>query len=152
MVERARVLAVIAVVLVVGIMIGSAISQRGRASQGEAAANTPRPGAATEWPEGRVRVDVLNAGGTKGVAQGATEILRDAGLDVVNWGNDARFSDSVSRVVDRVGDTTLARRVAEVLGIELVLSDPDATRLVEVTVKLGPEWTASTPSDGGGGR
>ena len=145
MIERLRVLAVIAIVLVVGIMIGSAISQRGTDAESVAAANAARPGA-LDWPAGRVRVSVLNAGGKSGVAQGATDLLRDSGLDVVHWGNDAEFFDSASRVVDRVGDTILARRVADVLGIGLVLSDPDSTKLVEVTVKLGPEWTAPTPS------
>lgn len=145
--ERLRVLAVVTIVLIVGIMIGSAVSQ-GPSDGGavDAVANTPTETSSSRWGDRRVRVDVLNAGGIRGVAQGATGALRDAGLDVVDWGNDRQFSDSVSRVVDRVGDTILAREIADVLGITTVLSEPDSNRLVEATVKLGPEWaTVQSP-------
>ena len=151
MMDRLRALAVVAVLLVVGIMIGSAITQRGRGVGSEVAANAADGTGAHVWDDGRVRVQVLNAGGTSGVAATATGVLRDLGLDVVDWRNDRQFTDSASRVVDRVGDTVLARQIADALGIEMVLSEPDSTRLVELTVKLGPAWAPPSvepaPSD-----
>ncbi len=142
MADHLRALAVLTVVLIVGIMVGSALTARGGRSASEPAGNPGAADTAAEWPTERLRVEVLNAGGTAGVAQRATGVLRDLGLDVVYWGNDRQFSDSASRVVDRVGDVALARRVADALGIEQVLSEVDSTRLVEATVKLGPTWSA----------
>ncbi len=141
MADHIRAIAVLTVVLIVGIMVGSALTTRGSERPSDAASNRSAADTAAEWPRERLRVEVLNAGGTAGLAQRATGVLRDSGLDVVYWGNDAQFSDSASRVVDRVGDTLLARAVADALGIEHVLSEVDSTRLVEATVKLGPVWS-----------
>lgn len=90
----------------------------------------------------RVRVEVLNGGGTPGAARAATDVLRDAGFDVVAFQNAQNFADRPSVVIDRVGRPALARRVAGALGLDTVESEPDSTRLLEVTVILGTDWTA----------
>jgi hypothetical protein len=95
-------------------------------------------------PEGRVRVEVLNGGGMAGAARRATDLSRDAGFDVVYFGNAASFDHAESHVVDRVGRPELARAVAEVLGIHNVLSDPDPDLYVDVSVVLGRDWEPST--------
>jgi hypothetical protein len=100
---------------------------------------------------GRVRVEVLNGGGLEGVAWDATRSLRDRGFDVVYYGNAETYSDDPSVVMDRVGDLETARSVAEALGILQVVSDPDSTRLVDVTVRLGPDWTGRGLEDAGTG-
>ena len=146
MLDHLRALAVLTVVLIVGIMVGSAITSSDEGPGDELLLNRASPDDPLDRPRERLRVEVLNAGGTPGLAQRATGLLRDVGVDVVNWGNDAQFSDSVSRVVDRVGDTLLARRVADALGIEHVLSEVDSARLVEATVKLGPSWSFDPPA------
>jgi len=93
------------------------------------------------WSEGRVRVEVLNVGGVSGMAAGATRKLRDAGFDVVDFGDSRPFDSSrPSEVVDRVGRTDIATAVAEVLGIDNVQSDPDPNLYVDVSVLLGSEW------------
>lgn len=137
--ERLRTLGVLTVVLAVGVMLGSAVSQ---------CAQTPVPDvpAVVEYapPPGgrdRVRVEVLNAGGQSGMALRATDYLREHGIDVVSWGNASEFSEDPSAVVDRVGDAALAAWLGETLGIESVSTQPDSSRLVEATVRLGPEWT-----------
>lgn len=84
------------------------------------------------------RVEVYNSSGKAGLARDATQLLRDAGFDVVMIGN-ATGSDT-SRVVDRVGRKPLAESVARTLGITRVVSEPDSTRLVEVSVYLGADW------------
>lgn len=91
-------------------------------------------------PEGRVRVEVLNGGGMAGAARRATDLSRDAGFDVVYFGNASSFEHTESEVVDRVGRPELARAVAEVLGIHNVLSDPDPDLYVDVSVVLGRDW------------
>lgn len=94
-------------------------------------------------PEGRVRVEVLNGGGMAGAARRATDLSRDAGFDVVYFGNASSFDHAESEVVDRVGRPELARAVAEVLGIRNVLSDPDPDLYVDVSVVLGRDWEPS---------
>lgn len=105
---------------------------------------TPGPegarGPATRAPDERVRVEVLNAGGVAGVARTATEELRAAGFDVVQFGNARTFDRDSSVVVDRVGRVDLAEAVARTLGIPNVLSEPDPNLFVEVTVLLGRTW------------
>lgn len=104
-------------------------------------------------PSRRVTVDVRNGGGVPGVARAATERLREIGYDVVRFGNDDTFDLDSSVVVDRIGDLEMAAAVAQALGISTVQSDPDPNLFVEVTVRLGADWTAasSAPEGGGGG-
>jgi hypothetical protein len=91
-------------------------------------------------PAERVRVEVLNAGGVAGLARAATLELRDIGFDVVHYGNANTFDRDSSAVVDRVGRPELARAVADALGLDGVVSDPDPDLFVDVTVLLGKEW------------
>lgn len=91
-------------------------------------------------PSERVRVEVLNAGGVSGQAREATVCVRDLGFDVVSFGNAGSFDRDSSAVVDRVSRAELARAVGEILGIELVITDPDPNLFVDVTVLLGKDW------------
>ena len=93
-------------------------------------------------PEGRIRVEVLNAGGVQGMARDATEWLRELGFDVVDVGNAASFDpERESVVIDRVGRADMAQAVADALGIDIVRSEPDPNLYVDVSVLLGSEWT-----------
>lgn len=97
--------------------------------------------AAVVWDGGRVRVDVQNGGGVTGMASAATDILRPVGFDVVKIGNAPTFDpDRPSVVIDRIGRVDQAQAVAKALGIDNVLSEPDANLYVDVTVVLGREW------------
>ena len=98
-------------------------------------------------PEGRVRVEVLNGGGISGAARRATDLSREAGFDVVYFGNARSFDHVESQVVDRVGRPDLARAVAEALGIHNVLSDPDPDLYVDVSVVLGSDWQPDADPD-----
>ncbi len=94
------------------------------------------------WTGSRVRVEVLNGGGVAGMARSATEHLRDAGFDVVDFGNADTFDEGrPSSVVDRSGRIDAARAVAETLGIDSVHSEPDPNLYVDVTVVLGRGWS-----------
>ncbi|HWE41360.1 MAG TPA: LytR C-terminal domain-containing protein, partial [Gemmatimonadaceae bacterium] len=73
-------------------------------------------------PEGvRIKVQVLNATRTRGLARRATMHLRDRGFDVVDIGTDANTRDSVL-VLDRSGHPEWAKLVARALGGGQVLS------------------------------
>jgi hypothetical protein len=98
-------------------------------------------------PAGRVRVQVLNASGTHGLARSATDVLRDRGFDVVETGNAPRGTDpSASVVYDRVGRLDVARQAADALGIRRVEARRDANLLLDVTVVLGRDWRPPQPA------
>ena len=90
--------------------------------------------------DGRVTVEVLNAGGVSGVAREATAALRAAGFDVVSFGNASSFDQVESVVVDRIGDPNPALSVASVLGIRNVRSEPDSNLYLDISVLLGSQW------------
>jgi hypothetical protein len=87
----------------------------------------------------RVRVEVLNATSTRGLAQRATDLLRDKGFDVVEIGNSPDRVDS-TLVLDRSNHPDWARRVAAAMGGAQVVARPDSARYVDVTVLIGPNW------------
>jgi hypothetical protein len=100
--------------------------------------------ASASAPEGtRIRVQVLNATTTRGLARRATMHLRDRGFDVVELGTappQQRLDTTV--VLDRSGNAEWAERVARALGNARVESRADSSRYLDVTVLLGRSWRA----------
>jgi hypothetical protein len=89
----------------------------------------------------RVRVQVLNATMTRGLARRATELLRDRGFDVVDVGTAApREQGDSTFVLDRSGHPDWAQRVAAAMGAARVISRPDSSRYLDVTVLVGASW------------
>src|SRR5690606_30255686 len=86
----------------------------------------------------QVRVEVLNGTNRAGLARSATERLRDAGFDVVYFGNGPRTDSTV--VLDRTGRPEAARAVAEALGVQKVDSRPDPGLYLDATIILGADW------------
>jgi hypothetical protein len=91
----------------------------------------------------RIKVEVLNATNVRGLARRATFALRDAGFDVVGYGNDPDLRDS-TLVLVRSGKTDWAERLARVLGGARVESRPDSSRYLDITVLLGSDWRPPT--------
>lgn len=87
----------------------------------------------------RIKVEVLNASGQRGLARRAMFALRDAGFDVVRFANDPERRDS-TLVLARSGNEDWARLVARALGGARVESRPDSLRYLDVTVRLGADW------------
>lgn len=103
------------------------------ASLGDATSPAPQPE--------RIRVEVLNAAGVSGLARRVTERLRDAGFDVVFYGNagaDTR-RDSTT-ILDRGGDPAAVAAVADELGVTRVESAVDTTLYLEATVVIAEDW------------
>jgi hypothetical protein len=91
-------------------------------------------------PDGvRIRVEVLNATSTSGLARRATFHLRDRGFDVVASGNAREPRDSVL-VLDRSGHPEWAQLVARAMGGAAVEARPDSSRYLDVTVLVGAAW------------
>ncbi len=143
--ERLQGLVVVGVVLAAGIFIGSAVSQWRPLPQEEPAAQPPRN--ATAAGLGRVRVEVLNAGGREGMARLATDHLRDRGFDVVYFGNAEDFGQDSTMVLDRVARPQAAYAVGQALGTDWVESQPDANLYLDVTVLLGSGWVPDVSVD-----
>ena len=137
--ERLRALVLLGVVLAAGIFIGSAVSQWNPLPQQEIVEPPPRNFTAAGL--GRVRVEVLNAGGREDMARLATDHLRDRGFDVVYYGNAEEFGQDSTIVLDRVA----AAAVARALGTDWVESQPDTTLYLDVTVRLGRGWIPDAP-------
>ncbi len=86
---------------------------------------------------GRIRVQVRNGSGIPGAAGEVTEYLRDAGFDVVDFGNAEEFDEPRTVVIDRVGARERALEVAAALRGVPVRSDVDTTLYLDVTVLVG---------------
>ena len=85
----------------------------------------------------RIRVQVRNGSGIPGAAAEVTEFLRDAGFDVVDFGNAEEFDEPRTVVIDRVGAPDRAREVAAALRGVPIRSAVDTTLYLDVTVLVG---------------
>ena len=91
----------------------------------------------------RIRVQVLNATATRGLARRATGYLRDRGFDVVGMATARQARDS-TLVIDHGGNPEWARLVARAFGGATVEQRPDSSRYLDVTVLIGRDWTPPT--------
>ena len=118
----------------VALLVGGYLLVRSRRQ----APSAPSPSA--HAPEGvRIKVQVLNATRTRGLAQRVRRHLRDRGFDVVEVGTAPPSADS-ALVIDRSSHPDWARLVAEALGGARVESRPDSSRYLDVTVVVGAAW------------
>lgn len=148
--------AVLALALVVGGFLTS--TWLAHSGGGEPAAGVPEdgpPGFSAE-ERGRIRVEVRNGSGIAGAAGRTTEFLRDAGFDVVDFGNADRFDHERTVVVDRVGHPRRAREVAAALRGVPIRTDPDSSLFLDVTVVIGEDLeevlSRRDPEPGAGSR
>jgi hypothetical protein len=93
----------------------------------------------TAPPNTRVRVEVINATRTSGLARRVTRLLRDRGFDVVKYSTSSLTQDSTI-VLDRTDHPEWARLVGQALGAARVEARPDTSGYVDVTVLLGSTW------------
>lgn len=130
--EQTPVRALVAAFAIVVLVAGSVMAWRWLRDNPAAPAQSRIPG-----EERPFQIEVLNGSGIDGLAAATTSRLRAAGLDVVFYGTAADDSMTVTRLIVRRGDSTAARAVLEVLGMGIIVDEPDARRVVDVTVLLG---------------
>ncbi len=123
--------------------IASFVFGLGRGADERPAPSAAAPPQPLAVPDSRVRVQVLNGSSRPGLARMATDLLRDAGFDVVSIGN-ARTAAKTSIVLDRVGKREAAERVAQALDITRIETRLDTALYLEVTVILGPDFKKAT--------
>lgn len=112
----------------------------------------PKVDPTVETPDMRVRADehiqvnVLNACGADGVAKIFTEFLRARKFDVPEYGNAAELRQQ-SAVIDRIGDSVSALKVAYALGIprENVRTEVDSSLFLRATVVIGEDYQRLRP-------
>jgi hypothetical protein len=105
-----------------------------------------------------VTVEVLNASGKPGLAKSATRVLREAGIDVVSFGNAGAGPaplDTTAIVLRRAGPgvggtgagagagAAVAQRIRAALGVGRVTVAIDTTRLLDASVLLGADFAPS---------
>jgi hypothetical protein len=86
----------------------------------------------------RIKVEVLNATQTKGLARRATVYLRDRGFDVVGSGN-VTEQRAKTIVYDRSSHPDWAKLVGRAM-MAPVVERPDSSRYLDVTVLIGADW------------
>ncbi len=126
--------------VVVGALGSWAWSRRGGAGGGPVSVSADRPSAERLVPPGtRIVVAALNGTTTRGLARRATRALRDAGFDVVASGNAESPTDS-SIVYRHAGDTLWAQWAARAIGGARIVTRPDTSRDLHLTVVVGRAW------------
>jgi hypothetical protein len=92
-------------------------------------------------PEGvRIKVELLNATGVRGLARRVAPYLRDRGFDVVTIG-DAPVRDT-SLVLDRSGHPEWAAWAARAMQGATIEARPDSVRYLDLTVLIGRSFRA----------
>ena len=86
----------------------------------------------------RIKVEILNATKTRGLARRATFCLRDRGFDVVAVGT-SREQRGTTLVLDRSGHPQWAALAAKAFNAK-VESRPDTSRYLDITVLVGADW------------
>lgn len=89
----------------------------------------------------RIKVEVLNATHTKGLARTVSLYLRDRGFDVVSMGNSGR-AQSNTIVIDRSRHPDWAKLLVQALRADSAVERPDTLRYLDATVIIGTDWAA----------
>lgn len=131
--------AIAAVVLLCAAFIASFIFGLRAGDRPSAAPAAPDTTSIRE-PRAIGRLEVLNASGRSGMARFATGRLRDAGFDVLFYGNAPASAGDSSVVLDRTGTDDVARAAARALGIATVRTQRDTTLYLDATVIVGADW------------
>ena len=94
-----------------------------------------------------ITVEVLNASGRLGEARVGTRLLREAGIDVVYFGNAPASENGgrldSTRIIVRRGAAKVGERVRDALGQGTVEVQLDSTKLLDVSVLLGADFATS---------
>ena len=90
----------------------------------------------------RITVEVLNASGKPGLARTATRVLREAGVDVVYFGNAPSNLGTLdsTRILVRRGTADIGERVRRALRAGTVVLQRDSTKLLDASVLLGADF------------
>ncbi|MES2177776.1 MAG: LytR C-terminal domain-containing protein [Gemmatimonadota bacterium] len=129
-------------IVLLGILVlgGAAYAIRARQGAGLTVVGKTDPDLPRAPDSVRIRVQVINTTGKRGLARRATQLLRDRGFDVVEMASGKPMRDT-TLVLDRSGHPAWATTVSRILGpAARAEARPDSSRYLDVTVLLGTHW------------
>lgn len=141
--ERLHTGIVVAVLLMVGALLGSVLLEWGNRRSGpdipvDRAPLTDRAG--RDLDRERVSLEVLNGAGDRGAAELVSERLRDMGFDVKTYGNARDFEQERTELLDRSRRPGAAQAIADSLGGVPVRAEPAPELYLDATLLLGDDW------------
>ena len=141
--ERLHTGIVVAVLLMVGALLGSMLlewgDRRGRPVIPADRAPLSETGA-EDLDRQRISLEVLNAAGDRGAAELVSEKLRDMGFDVKTFGNAPSFDLERTELLDRSQRPGAARTIADSLGGVPLRVEPAPELYLDATLLLGDDW------------
>ncbi len=141
--ERLHTGIVVAVLLMVGALLGSVLLEWGSRRDGPEIPADRAPlsrRAASDLDRERVSLEVLNGAGDVGAAELMSEKLRDMGFDVKTFGNARDFEQERTELLDRSGRPGAARAISDSLGGVPVRGEPAPELYLDATLLLGDDW------------
>lgn len=92
-------------------------------------------------------VAVLNASGRPGLARIGTRMLRDAGVDVLSFGNstEAKTPLDSTKILVRRGPASVGERIRRALKVGKIVMAPDSSLLLDASVLLGADFSPRLP-------
>ncbi|MFC1724688.1 LytR C-terminal domain-containing protein [candidate division KSB1 bacterium] len=100
-----------------------------------------------EVPQSVLQINLLNGCGVPGIAKRIADFMREDGIDAVKTDNYRendviRFNVQNSFIIDRVGNTANARKIADALGIDHsnIRTEISPDLMVDATVVLGQDY------------
>lgn len=108
----------------------------GSVATGSATGEIPGRGDVTN----RIKVEVLNGAGERGLARQFSDRLRLLGFDVVATGNADHFDHEVTHVLDRSGRLGAALAVARELSADSLAIAIDPELFLDASVVVGSDW------------
>lgn len=94
-----------------------------------------------EYVTNRIKVEVLNGAGERGLARQFGDRLRLLGFDVVATGNADHFDHEVTHVLDRSGRLGAALAVARELSADSLAVAIDPELFLDASVVVGSDWS-----------
>ena len=87
----------------------------------------------------RVRVRVVNTTAVQGLARRATAVLREFGYDVVDF-ETGTVAPRATVIIVHTGHPDWAARVQRALGVGVIETQTDSSRVVDLSVFVGRDW------------
>lgn len=94
-------------------------------------------------PHSSIKISVLNGTNVAGLARKTTEILRDKGFDVMEYGNSQTKIDKTIVIDHYSPDMTYGRIVGRTLGCRNITTNIDSSKIVKVTIIIGDDYKSS---------
>lgn len=128
------------------ILAGTGSVPAASAAEGAAEGGPAATGSATGEIAGRedltnrIKVEVLNGAGERGLARQFADRLRLLGFDVVATGNADHFDHEITHVLDRSGRLGAALTVARELSADSLAIALDPELFLDASVVVGSDW------------